>query len=149
MAKKKKNKLVREKMFNKDAIDYERLARCIAKAISEENDKRTNSYSITRELLKFLICPIFWCITGTMALLAVVFLITTFRCLVIEKINPLASFIPFMLALLSISIAVASFYASKEIDKEKDKQFVTSIFSALVSLVALIVSLAGFFRGMV
>lgn len=58
-------------------IDYEKLADCVAKAIAKENDVRINTYSITREWMKFIIAPVFWVISILMAVLTVGFLITT------------------------------------------------------------------------
>lgn len=129
------------------AIDYEKLADCLAKAIAEESDKRINAYSITREWMKFIIAPVFWSISVLTAILAVGFFITTLNALncwtgdLADIPNAIKGLVSFVLTLMSIFISIAAFFAGKEIDQEQDRQFVVSVFSGMVSLVALIVAL--------
>lgn len=127
-------------------LDYERLAKCIAKAIAEENDKQVNAHSVTREWLKFIIAPIFWMIIISSAILSIAFFIVTFNTLKIINVTTiLQSMISFMLALIFLSTALMAFFAGREFEKEKDKQFVVSVFSGMISLVALIVALVALF----
>lgn len=127
-------------------LDYEKLAKCIAKAIAEENDKRTNAYSITSEWMKFIITPIFWIIIILSAILSIALSIVAISYL--SSNNPITMLqggLSFMAALFLGTIAIMTFFAIKEIDKEKDKQFVVSVFSGMISLVALIVALVALF----
>lgn len=127
-------------------LDYERLAKCIAKAIAEENDKRANARSVTREWMKFIIAPIFWIIIISSAILSIAFFIVTFNALKIINVTTiLQSMISFMLALIFLGTALMAFFADREFEKEKDKQFVVSVFSGMISLVALIVALIALF----
>ena len=129
-----------------EPIDYERLAKCIAKAIAEENDRRATAYSVTREWMKFVISPIFVLIIVLSAILSIVFFLATFNILItIDGATVLQRMISFILSLTFLSIAIMAFFANKEFDKEKDKQFVASVFSGMISLVALIVALVAFF----
>lgn len=43
--------------------------------------------------------------------------------------------------LICIAIALPAFWTGKEFDQEKDRQFVVSVFSGMLSLVALIVAI--------
>lgn len=128
-------------------IDYEKLADCVAKAIAKENDVRINTYSITREWMKFIIAPVFWVISILMAVLTVGFLITTISIFNALMDNPMdiskviEGMISFVLTLMCGALAILAFAAGKEIDKERDRQFVVSVFSGMVSLAALIVAL--------
>ena len=127
-------------------LDYERLAKCIAKAVSEENDKWANAHSVTREWLKFIITPIFWMIIISSAILSIAFFIITFSTLsIINTTTVFRSIVSFMLALIFLSTALMAFFADREFEKEKDKQFVVSVFSGMISLVALIVALVALF----
>lgn len=134
-------------------LDYERLAKCIAKEIAEENDKRINSDSPTREWMKLLITPVFWGISIIMGLLAIAFFITAFTYLSVPSTNPpnYSSMTKGMfcaaIALFASGIAMFTYLARKELDKEMDRQFVAAVFSGMVSLAALIVALVALFRG--
>lgn len=59
----------------------------------------------------------------------------------------LKGLVSFVVALLCSGMAVLAFFAGKEFEKEKDRQFVVSVFSSMVSLVALIVALAAILMG--
>lgn len=151
MAKKKRHKRIvsHTKDFSGNCvepIDYEKLANCIAKATADENDKRMNSYSVTREWMKFIICPVFW-------LIAVVSLVLCIGCFIYcyielcgqDIINMFRGFISFILGLTFITISLFAFLAGKELNKETDKQFVVSVFSGMIALVALIVAFVALF----
>lgn len=128
-------------------IDYEKLADCVAKAIAEESDRRINAQSITREWMKFIIAPVFWGISVLTAILAAGFAIngaSTFNSWsqnTTDIQSAVEGFISFVLALICIGIALPAFWAGKEFDQEKDRQFVVSVFSGMLSLVALIVAI--------
>lgn len=156
MAKKKQKKVNRNERRSINAssneIDYAKLASCIAEAIVEANSKKTNSYSFTRELMKFVVTPLFWLIAALMMLFAFAFLGVACFCMnegvnSLNIIEFLKGGISFILGLISFSIALFSFFAGKEFDKENDKQFVVAVFSGMVSLAALIVALVALVRG--
>ena len=123
-------------------LDYERLAKCIAKEIAEENDRRANAFSATREWMKFIMIPIFWLIIALSAVLGVALLVATFNTTTVFQ-----GLISFFLALIFLTIAIMAFLADRDFEKEKDKQFVVSVFSGMISLVALIVALAALLMG--
>ena len=146
MAKKKHRKetAIRINEFEKgfvEPLDYERLAECIAKAIAEENGKHTNAYSVTREWMKYIISPVFWLISAITLFLCVGCFTYGISMLKTGSFTDvLKAFVSFGFGLIFISVAIPTFLAGKEFGKETDKQFVVSVFSGMVSLVALIIS---------
>lgn len=160
MAKKKKHKKIvsRTKDLGErcaEPTDYEKLAECVAKAIADENDKRINAYSVTGEWMKFVICPVFWLISVLSAVFCVGFFIygcNMFKVLDTRSmistqdiISIAKGFISNIFSLIFAGIAVSAFFAGKEFDRETDRQFVVSVFSGMVSLVALIVAFIALF----
>ena len=140
-----------------EPIDYERLAKYIAKAIVEENDQRTKAYSVTREWIKYLTLLLLAALIILMVSLCVGCFIAAFKMFgiaisraTLDKANfvILAKGLgTLMLSVIFFGIALTSFFAGKEFDKETDKQFVMSVFSGTISLVALLVALAALYRG--
>ena len=55
-----------------------------------------------------------------------------------------AAYAGFML--LAFSLSISTFFLGKDIEKEKDRHFVASMFSNVTSLVALIVALIALFK---
>lgn len=141
-----------------EPLDYKKLAQCIAKAIAEENDKRMNAYSVTREWMKYIAWPIFgfiiilmvafsiWGFIMTVTSFSAVYSSPTFSVtdIITTLLKGIASF---AVTLLCSGIATFAFFACKEFEEETDRQFVVSVFSSMVSLVALIVALAALFMG--
>lgn len=123
-------------------IDYDKLAHCIAKAIAEENEKENKQYSATRELLKFVLTPILFLVSLLSLVIGIVLSVYTFSHINTGNIYEMAtSMIVFISGLACFSIAVISFMAGKEIDKETDRQFVVAVFSGVVALIALVISI--------
>lgn len=166
MAKKRKRKepAKQAQEFSKNAVeplDYEKLAQCIAKAIAEERGKRINTYSVTREWMKFFAWPIFGFIIILMGVLGIGAFIMALSTVdeisastVSSSFFDMAHLMPwlklmafFMVSLICLGIAIMAFAAGKEFERENDRQFVVSVFSSMVSLVALIVALVALFRG--
>jgi uncharacterized membrane protein YidH (DUF202 family) len=132
---------------NKFEIDYDKLAEAIVKA----NEKQTNQYSVSREWMKFIIHPVFWCVAGVTGLLAVAFLIYGGTS-VVEAFSAISAtsfdwnkasigVLTCCIGLFLVSVCLATILTAKEIDKERDRNYVASMFSNIVALVALILSL--------
>lgn len=136
-----------------EQIDYDRLADCIAKAVASENEKRAEKYSITREWMKFIIIPVLGTVSVVVGLLGIAFFIQAISSIV-DLASPIWSFqsllkliIAFFFALICFAISLFTFFAAKELDKEKDRQFVVAVFSSMVSLGALVVALVALYMG--
>ena len=138
---------------NKIEIDYDKLAEAIVKA----NEKQANQYSVSREWMKFIIHPVFWCVAGVTGLLAVAFLIYGGTALVeacgaisiavFDWSRASVGFLALCMGLFLVSLCLATFFTAKEIDKEKDRNYVATMFSNMVALVALILSLIALVKG--
>jgi uncharacterized membrane protein YidH (DUF202 family) len=138
---------------NKIEIDYDKLAEAIVKA----NEKQANQYSVSREWMKFIIQPVFWCVAGVTGLLAVAFLIYggtalaeacgTISTAVFDWSQASIGFLTLCIGLFLVSLCLATFFTAKEIDKEKDRNYVATMFSNMVALVALILSLIALVKG--
>lgn len=133
----------------KQEINYDQLAKAIAKAIIEEEREEREQYSLTREWMKFILYPFFFTVSIIMAC------ITVFSFYKAIKIAPAlgnslsesVQFIGyFMLSLISFTLGLTTFYTNKELEKEKDRQFVATVFSNITALVALIVALIALFH---
>lgn len=134
-------------------IDYNRLAEAIVKA----NEKQANQYSVSREWMKFIIYPVFWCVAAVTGLLAVAFLVHGGTALV-ESFGAISAAVfdwsqasigvlTFSIGLFLVAMCLATIFTAKEIDKEKDRNYVASMFSNIVALVALILSLIALVKG--
>ena len=136
-----------------DPIDYDKLAEAIVRA----SNKESNKYSVSREWMKFIIYPVFWGVAIIAGILAIAFLIYGGAMLVqVTKISAAADFdfmkvvtgiVAFCLGLFLISICLSTVFTAKEIDKETDRQYVAAMFSNIVALVALVVSLIALVKG--
>ena len=130
-------------------IDYDKLADAIVKATKQEDEK----HSISREWMKFVITPIFWLLAITSGIIAIGFFAET-----IVNINALNEntfvwarwltiILCFSLSMFLLCVCVLTIATVKEIEKENNKQYVATMFSNIVALVALIVALIALFKG--
>lgn len=156
MAKKKERNIFNIDEVNIE-IDYDKLADAIAKA----NEKQSQQYSVSREWMKFIIYPVFWLttiVTGVFAIGCVIYggvnMYDAFKNNAIITTNPYDFITEFItggfLICIGLFIAAISFatgMTAKEIDKETDRNYVAAMFSNVVALVALIVSLVALVKG--
>ena len=146
-------KYVKKQEIKLSDEDLKKLETSIVNAIQESNKKATEEFSVTREWMKFLMCPVLWGVAALTGLLGIGFFIVAIReCnSVIPTMNSLNSdliiklIIEFMLGLFSICLAMLSFTTAIELDKEKDRAYIANIFSNMVSLAALIIALIALF----
>ena len=136
-----------------ESIDYDKLAEAIVKA----NEKQNKKYSMSREWMKFIIYPVFWGVAVIAGILAIAFLIYGGKTIFgLATISTLAEFdlskivagpVSFCVGLFLISICLSTIFTAKEIDKETDRQYVAAMFSNIVTLIALVVSLVALVKG--
>lgn len=147
-------------------IDYDKLAQSIVKAqdkydedtiknavIEANNEIRENEpkHYYSKELLKFVIIPMLWIFIGlgTVGVIgSIVYGIkywNTFNFDVLSGyINIIVLFVIFAFSLLFL---IFSYFSYREIEKENDIKFISSMFSNLVSFVALIVAIIALLKG--
>jgi len=136
-----------------DPVDYDKLAEAIVRA----NNKESKKYSMSREWMKFIIYPVFWGVAIIAGILAIACLIYGGATIVqIASIKTIAEFdllkvvtgaVAFCIGLFLTSVCLATIFTAKDIDKEDDRQYVAAMFSNVVALVALIVSLVALVKG--
>lgn len=151
MAKKKNNTTVVNNIDSVNLeIDYDKLAEAIVKAQQKAND----SFSVSRETMKFILTPTLWILAFVCVVIAIAFvgvLISSINDLTKDLSNWLGSavtiLISFFITLFSAALAVFLGATAKEIDKETDRQYVASMFSNIVAIVALIVALIALVKG--
>lgn len=153
MSKKKQNSKVINNIENLNLeIDYDKLAEAIVKA----EIKQQESYSPSREWMKFILTPIFWGIVILSGLVSIAIFVLLFQNIsdfpkdgsLIELTTWwLEICIKFAIAMFSSGVCIFSVFMAKEIDEEKDRNYVASMFSNVVAIAALIVALVAFLKG--
>ncbi len=134
-----------------EPIDYDKLA----EAIVAVQERQISQYSVTREWMKTLMVPIFWGIAIVTGLFGIAFLWyggKTFSEALQQSLegwfmDACMGAIGFVMGLFFVTVAIVTGASAKEIDKEKDKNYVVAVFSGIVSLVALVVSLIALIQG--
>lgn len=148
---KKKGKEIVSISTTVDPIDYDRLAEAIVAA----QEKQTAQFSATREWMKTLVVPVFFGITILTALFGIGFMLQGGKVFIEAILKSEAGWlvdacvggVVFIIGLFFIVVAILTGASAKEVDKEKDKNFVVAVFSGVVSLVALIVSFVALIQG--
>ena len=148
---KRKEKKIVSVSTTVDPMDYDKLADAIVTA----QEKQTAQYSVTREWMKTLMVPVFWGIAIITGLFGVAFLWyggKTFIDALQQSIDgwftdACVGGVGFVMGLFFVTVAIVTGASAKEIDKEKDKNYVVAVFSGIVSLVALVVSLIALIQG--
>ena len=150
MAKKKEKKVFNIDEVNLE-IDYDKLAAAIVRA----NAQQTEKYSVSREWMKFMIYPVFWgvaIVSGVLALGCLIYgggLFATELAAIPDTnwSNVIVGALVLSISFFLVSVSMSTVFTAKEIDKEKDRQYVASMFSNIVALVALVVSLVALVKG--
>lgn len=127
-----------------DPIDYDKLAEAIVAA----QERQISQYSVTREWMKTLVVPVFWGIAIITGLFGIAFVWQGGRTFVEALQQSATGWLMeacvggsgFIVGLFLVTVAILTGASAKEVDKEKDKNFVVAVFSGIVSLVALVVS---------
>lgn len=129
-------------------IDYDKIAEAIVKAYGTQSKKD----SISIEWMKFVIVPVFWgiaIISGVLAVALFFYGIGTINSALnsTDSLEFVRSFVSIFASFFMISVCFYSFFTAKEINMEDDRQYVATIFSNIVALVALVVALLSLLRG--
>lgn len=148
MAKKKQNTIVNNIDSVNIEIDYDKLAEAIVKA----NTKQQETYSPSREWMKYILTPIFWGVSAISGVLAIVMFVSLLQNItdVFENgtlTNVVVFLFKFLTTFFTAGFCAFSIVAAKEIDKENDRTYIASVFSNIVAIVALIVSLVALLKG--
>ena len=128
-------------------IDYEKLADAIVKA----NNKQQESYSPSREWMKYILIPIFIGVSILSGLLSIAVFISIFKNIttvfVDISFSSLLTFIfELLIAFFTLGFCVFSIVTVREIDKENDRTYVASMFSNIVAIAALVVALVALLK---
>ena len=137
-------------------IDYDKLAEAIVKARNESDKQQTERKSFVSNSFAFWIALFFRLVPvfGIAVCGIGVFSIINYA-VNIAVWNTINNIISNVLALVVMSVLLISlgayciimWKAAKEIEREKDKNFIVSVFSGIVSFAALIVALVALFKG--
>lgn len=138
---KNKNKIINNIENLNLEIDYDKLAEAIVNA----NNKQLEEFSPSRELMKYILTPFFWVVAIISGILSIAMFISLFQNIneifYSGTIADIAIFLlKFSLTLFIAGFCVFSIIAKKEIEKEKDKTYIASIFSNTIAIIALVVA---------
>lgn len=136
-----------------EPIDYEKLGETIVKA----HEKQSQKYSVSREWMKVIICPVLWGVGILAGILAIAFFIYCCKTFYeatgtgslaqFDLSKAVIAIIEFSMCLFLVAICMFTIATAKEIDKEKDRQYIAAMFSNIAALVALVVSLVALVKG--
>ena len=150
MAKKKNNQTVVNNIESVNVdIDYNKFAEAIVDAQQKANEQ----YSVSRELMKFVITPVFWVLAVVCGVISIAFWCVLFtsakELLNVENclLGGLNILIIVFIALFTLILTAFLTLTAKEIDKENDRNYISSIFSNVVAIVALVVALIALVKG--
>ena len=137
-------------------IDYKKLAQAIVEAQNDAEKQQTERKSFVSNSFAFWISlffrfvPVFGitvCLIGFITIIqyAINTAIWSSANNIIANIFALGIVVLFLIALGAYCIIM--WRAAKEIEQEKDKNFIVAVFSGIVSFAALIVALVALFKG--
>lgn len=129
-------------------IDYDKLAEAIVKA----NNKQQETYSPSREWMKYVLIPVFVGLAILSGTLSAAMFVTLFKSTSVIFENGILTgivifLLEFFIAFFALGFCVFSIVSAKEIDKENDRGYIASMFSNIVAIAALIVSLVALLKG--
>ena len=157
---KKKNKNDKPQVINNIQelnleIDYDRLAKAMVKAqvISEDEENKKRKFtSGSFSMLIMIAFYVFSVLIGFLSVLMIFAPVVSWNALhwngltnIVTSIVTIAFCIVF--AILLGLYAVLLWKSAKEIETEKDRNYIISVFSGIVSFAALIVALVALFKG--
>jgi len=151
MAKKSSRRIINNIDEVNIEIDYDKLADAIVKA----SEKQTQQHSVSREWMKYIMHFVFWglaIISGILAIICFVYsggiIINIESSSTPTDLNKLfIAFLVLIIGLFLLSVCFFTIFSAKEINTETDRNYIASLFSNVVALVALIVSLVALVKG--
>lgn len=129
-------------------LDYEKLADAIVKA----QKKYAESDSAVSKMMSTLIGLAFYTISITIGLLSIiVFFFSWYYVLVLHAVSGKATSVLFLifmslLCIIVFVLGMALFKSAKELETERDKQFIVAVFSAMMSFSAMVIALISIFK---
>lgn len=133
-------------------VDYEKLEKAVSSAILKTAKEQSEQYSVSREWMKVVLYVVFWGIgilVGLVALRSMVFSIKTIFAAckgIIDYFAMVKGMVVLLSSLILFAVSIASCASAKELDREKDRQYIAAMFSNIVALVALIVAFIALFK---
>ena len=135
-------------------IDYDKLAQAIVKAQEEIQEKNNGAKSFTSSAFATITSLAFrgvailgWIVAFAMIVATWNIFITLEWLTLIEVIkNIMIIVVGLALFLMIFLYSLLLWKAAKEIEKEKDRNYIIAVFSGIVSLAALIVALVALFK---
>lgn len=147
-------------------IDYDKLAQSIVNAqdkydvdtiknavIEANNEIKENEpkHHYSKELLKFVIIPmlLIFMIFGALGVIgSILYGIKYWNTFNFDALSGYSDIIAlFVIFVFSLLFSIFSYFSYREIEKENDMKFISSMFSNLVSFVALIVAIIALLKG--
>ena len=134
-------------------IDYDKLATAIVKAKEIEQDKNKQTKSVSM-FFATIISIVFGVVGAFSVIMAIGSIIAFFKYLpngvfnnFNSAINTIGQIVIYLIFFsLFILFAIMLFVSTKEISKEKDRNYIVSVFSAVTSLSAFIVAVIALFK---
>lgn len=155
MAKKKDKQQVNIQELNLE-IDYKKLAQAIVEAQNDAEKQQTEGKSFVSKSFAFWISLFF----RFVSIFGIAVCIIGFIAIIQYAINtavwtPANNIVANVFALGIVGLVLVAFgaycivmwRAAKEIEQEKDKNFIVAVFSGIVSFAALIVALVALYKG--
>ena len=129
-------------------INYDKLADTIVKA----NIKQQEKHSSSREWMKYILIPVFWGLAILSGILAVATFISLCQnAISVFKSSTLTQYLTFvfkaLITFFTIGFCAFSIVTAKELEKENDRTYISSMFSNIVAIAALVVSLIALLKG--
>ena len=150
-------KYVKKQEIKLSDEDLKKLETSIVYAIQESNKRMQEEDSPSREWMKFIMTVILWTMSGLLIVFGIAFaykgigdINSAFELAQnsIFHIQPVAIAVVEMgLAFFAFGLTAFSIMAAKELENEKDKNYIASMFSNIVALVALIIAFVALIKG--
>lgn len=136
-------------------FDYDKLAEAIVHAQEESSNKANEKKKFTSDAFAMLTTLTFrmmailgWLIMGIMPVLIISICMTSsWNGFLDVAGNIIAILVIVLLAVLLFAFSFILWKAGKEIEREKDGNYIVTVFSSVVSFAALIVALIALFKG--
>lgn len=141
-------RIIKPKTVIVNKIDSKELAEAIVKA----NKKQQEEYSTSKEWMKYITTTVLWLVAVASALFGIAMFVVCAK----EADKVFSELIPIKLVSFLIEMVIAVFFlglgmlsgaTARELDKEKDKNYIATMFSNVISLIALAVAFVALFKG--
>ena len=141
-------RIVKPKTVIVNKIDSKELAEAIVKA----NKKQQEESSTSKEWMKYIATTVLWLVAVASALFGIAMFVVCAK----EADKVFSELIPIKLVSFLIEMVIALFFlglgmlsgaTARELDKEKDKNYIATMFSNVISLIALAVAFVALFKG--